>query len=59
MKSNVINLFTWEVFNYFWGTAVRERHTGKWIKAYLKPDGKEIDLENIDVDIHENGIEFY
>lgn len=57
--SNVINLFTWEVFSYFWGTAVRERRTGKWVKAYLKPDGKEIDLENIAVDIHENGIEFY
>ena len=59
MENNVVNLFSWEVFDCFWGTAVREKHTGKWNRVYLKPDGKEIDLDGVTVDIHENGIEFY
>ncbi len=58
MQSKVVSLFTYEVFEYFWGTAVRERRSGKWIAAYLKPDGREIKLEGCPVEVHENGIEF-
>ena len=58
MKSKVVNLFRYDVFEYFWGSAVQESLTGKWIKAFLKPDGFEIDLECREVEVHENGIEF-
>nr|DAI52777.1 MAG TPA: hypothetical protein [Caudoviricetes sp.] len=54
----VIPLYRWEVIEYFWGTAVREVRTKKWVKAFLRPDGREIDLQETPVEIHENGIEF-
>lgn len=54
----VVSLFQWEVYTYFWGTAVKERRTGKWVAAFLSPDGQELNLEGLNVEIHENGIEF-
>ena len=54
----VIPLYRWEVIEYFWGAAVREVRTKKWVKAFLRPDGREIDLQETPVEIHENGIEF-
>ncbi len=54
----VVSLFQWEVYIYFWGAAVRERRTGRWVAAFLSPAGQEIDLEGMDVDVHDNGIEF-
>ena len=54
----VIDLYKFEVYDFFWGTAVKEQRTGKWLYAYLCPDGREINLQGIDVEIHENGIEF-
>lgn len=54
----VVQLYRYEVFEFFWGSAVREERTGKWLCAFLKPDAREINLENLDVEIHENGIEF-
>lgn len=56
--SNVIQLHRWEVFEFSWGTAVRERRTKKWTNVFLKPDGQEIDVSNREVALHENGIEF-
>lgn len=55
----VVNLFRWEVHTYFWGTAVKERRTGKWVTAFLSPVGQEINLEDMDAEVHENGIEFF
>ena len=52
----LINLFRYEVFVYPWGTAVREARTQKWIAAFIR--GQEINLEKINVEIHENGIKF-
>ena len=54
----VVSLFQWEVHTYFWGTAVKERRTGKWVAAFLSPSGQEINLEGLNAEIHENGIEF-
>ena len=54
----VIPLYRWEVIEYFWGTAVREVRTKKWVKAFLRPDGREVDLQGLSVEIHNNGIEF-
>lgn len=58
MPDNVISLHLWEVYQFFWGTAVRERRSGRWIRAFISPLGQEIDLSDLDVEIHENGIEF-
>ena len=55
---NIIPLFGYEVFKYSWGSAVRESRTKKWINAFISPDAQEIKLDSIDVEIHENGIEF-
>ena len=52
----VVSLFRHEVFVYFWGTAVREARTKKWIAVFI--GGQEINLEKVNVEIHENGIEF-
>ena len=55
---NIIPLFGYEIFKYPWGSAVREIRTKKWINAFISPDAQEIKLDSIDVEIHENGIEF-
>jgi len=55
---NIIPLYGYEVFKYSWGSAVRESRTKKWINAFISPDAQEIKLDSIDVEIHENGIEF-
>jgi hypothetical protein len=57
-SSNVIQLHRWEVYGFPWGTAVKEKRTGKWTNIFLRPDGQEIDVSNIEVILHDNGIEF-
>ncbi len=47
----------WEVVEFSWGTAVRHRK-GKWETLILRPNGQEIDVSNLDLILHENGIEF-
>lgn len=54
----MVNLFFWEVYEFSWGTAVKEKRTGKWQRVFLKPDGQEINVELLDVLLHDNGIEF-
>lgn len=58
MDRDVVNLFFWEVYEFSWGTAVKEKRTGKWQRVFLKPDGQEINVELLDVLLHDNGIEF-
>jgi hypothetical protein len=54
----VVPITYWEVFDFPWGTAVRDWRNKKWVKVFLKPDGQEIDVRFLSVEIHENGIEF-
>ena len=54
---NTKEIKPWEVVDYYWGTVVKHRK-GNISKIFLKPDGTEIDCENLDVIVHENGIEF-
>jgi hypothetical protein len=58
LPKGVIPLHVWEVVQFSWGTAVRHQRTMKWTNAFLLPDGREINLEGIDVELHDNGIEF-
>jgi hypothetical protein len=58
MANNVVPLFGYAVYEFPWGTAVKEKRTGKWTNIFLRPDGQEIDVSNIEVILHDNGIEF-
>ena len=58
MANNVVPLFGYAVYEFPWGTAVKEKRTGKWTNTFLRPDGQEIDVSNIEVILHDNGIEF-
>ena len=52
-KGKVINLHRWEVHEFPWGSAVREQRTGKWTNVFIKPDGQEIDVSKLKVELHE------
>lgn len=57
-NNKIIPLRYWEVYKFPWGSAVKERRTGKWEKIFLHPNGQEIDVSKLRVILHENGIEF-
>ena len=57
--ADIVPLYRWEVLEYFWGAVVRECRMGQWVSAFLKPKGTEVDLRGLQVEIHENGIEFF
>jgi hypothetical protein len=54
-KDNVIDLKPWEAYEFPWGSAVKKRN-GKWTHIFICD--QEINVENIEVILHENGIEF-
>ena len=58
MESKIIMLFQWEVHDFKWGTAVKERRSGKWHNIFLKPNGQRLNIEHLNVVLHKNGIEF-
>jgi hypothetical protein len=53
--NNVINLYPYEVYKFSWGSAVKKRN-GKWTHIFIGE--QEINVEGIEVILHENGIEF-
>lgn len=55
--SNVVDLKAWEVVRFPWGSAVRHSK-GKWDKIFVSPTGQEIDVSELNVVLHDNGIEF-
>ncbi|CAI6073519.1 hypothetical protein COHCIP112018_02389 [Cohnella sp. JJ-181] len=55
---DLVFLHKWEVFEFAWGTAIRESRTKKWHTLCLTPDGQEIDVSELNVILHDNGIEF-
>ena len=54
---NVVDFRPWEVWEFSWGSAMKH-HNGRWEKAVLRPSGQEIDLSDLNVILHDNGIEF-
>ncbi len=56
-QSTVLKMPQYEVHEFPWGTAVKNR-IGKWCSLFISPKGQEIDVEGLDVELHENGIEF-
>ena len=57
MMKKFAKLQPYEVYEFSWGVAVKHRK-GKWERIFLKPDAQEIDVSNLDVIVHEYGIEF-
>ena len=55
--NEVVELKPWRVYEFPWGTAIRHQK-GHWTNVYLKPTGQEIDVSNLNVILHDNGIEF-
>lgn len=53
----IVDLLPYEVYEYAWGTAIKKRN-GKWEKLFLRNNSQEINVENINLILHENGIEF-
>lgn len=59
LGDNVTPIHRWETVEFSWGTAVREQRTGRWHNLFLFPDAQEINVEKLNVVLHDNGIEFY
>jgi hypothetical protein len=51
------SLKPWEVVTFHWGTAVRHRK-GEWLRIYLSPYAREINVEDIPVSLSDKGIVF-
>lgn len=54
--SNITKLNPYEVHEFKWGTAIKHRK-GKWKKCFLN-GGQIIDVTDLNVTLHDNGIEF-
>lgn len=48
----------WGIYEFSWGSAVKNESNGQWTNLFLKPNSQEINVESIPVVLHENGIEF-
>jgi hypothetical protein len=56
--AGVINLNIWGTYEFPWGTAVKDERHDKWVTLFLKPNAQQIDVEHLNVILHDNGIEF-
>ena len=57
-KGEDIDYKPWSAVEYLWGAALVDRRTDKEIKVFIKPDEQELNVEGLDIILHENGIEF-
>ena len=48
----------WEVVEFNWGCGVKDRYLDKWTNIFFKPNSIELDVENMSVELHDNGVEF-
>lgn len=53
---SVINVYPWEVVQFSWGVGIRHAK-GKWETIILR-GGQEINVTEMNVILHDNGIEF-
>jgi len=56
--SNVVPFRCCEVHEFPWGTAVFDNRSSRLISLFIKPDGQEIKVEHLNIQLHQNGIEF-
>ena len=55
--NRITQLKPYESVEFPWGAGVRHRN-GRWVKVFIKPLAQEIDVSELDVVLHDNGIEF-
>ena len=59
MDNVIVCLFGWEIYEFKWGTAIKELRTNKWIRLFIGEDeDQEIDVRNLPIELHDDGIEF-
>ena len=51
-------MMPWGVFEFPWGTAVRNMDTGEWTQVFKVPDGEMLVVEGLDVTVNEEGVHF-
>jgi hypothetical protein len=57
-KDGIVRLYMYEVVEFSWGSGVKEIRTNKWVRVFISPDAQELNVEDINIELHENGIEF-
>jgi hypothetical protein len=48
----------WGVYEFPWGTAVRNEATGEWTTVIKSPDGEIINVDGLDVQVTDEGVVF-
>ena len=56
MTAKILPLNTYDVYEFPWGSAVKDWRRDKWLTIHISES--EVDVENIRVRLHDNGIEF-
>lgn len=46
------------VYEFPWGTAVKNEQTGEWTNIFKSPDGEEITVEGLNVTVDDEGVHF-
>jgi hypothetical protein len=46
------------VYEFPWGTAVKNEETNEWTDVFKSPDGEQIVVEGLDVFIDDEGVHF-
>lgn len=49
---------TFGVYEFSWGTAVKNEETGEWTNICKSPDGEMMIVEGLDVEVTEEGVAF-
>lgn len=49
---------TWGVYEFLWGTAVKNEITGEWTNIFKYPDGEMINTEGLNVLVDDEGVHF-
>lgn len=49
---------TWGVYEFPWGTAVKNETTGEWTNVCKAPDGEMIVTEGLNVVVDDEGVHF-
>jgi hypothetical protein len=46
------------VYEFPWGSAVKNEETGEWTNVFVSPDGEMMIVEGLDVQVTEEGVLF-
>ena len=46
----------WGVYEFSWGTAVKNEETGEWTNICKSPDGEMVIVDGLNVEVTEEGV---